>query len=122
MTKAVETLFEPVIATPAPPANCGDPTKVDHADTFPWKQEVKEAIRDKRDLRRGIGQLCSLVMGQHSEAMIARVHNHKDYSKFLAGRDGIGQLDVIKSICFNFHDQKYVPQSIHDAKVRFYTM
>jgi len=122
MAKAVETLAEPVTATPSPPANYGDPTKVDQADKHLWEQEVKEAIRDKRDLKRGTEQLCSLVIGQCSEAMIARVDNHSDHAKVLADRDGISLLVIIKSTCFNFHDQKHVLQSIHEAKVRFYSM
>lgn len=122
MAKAVETLAEPVVATPAPPANYGDPTKVNQAEKYLWEQEVKEAIRDKRDLKRGVEQLYSLVIGQCSEAMMARIDNHKDYAQVLADRNSIGLLVIIKSICFNFHDQKYVPQSIHEAKVRFYTI
>jgi len=122
MAKAVETLAEPAITAPSPPADYGDPTKVDQAAKYLWEQEVKEVIRDKRDLKRGIEQLYSLVIGQCSEAMIARVNNHSDYAKVLADRDGIGLLVIIKSICFNFHDQKYAPQSIHEAKVKFYSI
>jgi hypothetical protein len=35
-------------------------------------------------------------------------------------RDGIKLLSIIKLICFNFQDQKYVPQSIYESKKRWY--
>ena len=38
---------KPELTLPDPPANYGDPTKVDHADKFMWEQEIKEAMRTK---------------------------------------------------------------------------
>ena len=37
-------------------------------------------------------------------------------------RYGINLLQIIKSIYFDFQDQKYVAQSINQAKQRFYTI
>jgi len=121
MAKAVETLKKPTVATPPPPADYRT-DKGDPAAKHLWEQEAKEAIRDKVDLDRAVKQLYSLVTGQCSEAMLARLEAHSECPALDASRDAIGLLRVIKSICFNFHDQKYTPQSIHEAKVRFYAI
>ena len=122
MAKAVETLKKPVIVTnPSPPTGCGT-SAVDTAEKFLWEQEIKESIRDKKELENGVQQLHSLVIGQCSETMMARVDSHTDGKTVIAARDGIGLLKIIKAICFNFHDQKYIPQSIHEAKQRFYSI
>ena len=66
--------------------------------------------------------MYSLVIGQYTDAIIAQVEVHKHYSLVAYERHGINLLQIIKSICFDFQDKKYVAQSIHQAKKRFYAI
>ena len=62
-------------------------------------------------------------MGQCTEAMIARIEAHPSYSSGVSNdRNGIGLLQIIRSICFNFEDQQQVAQSVHEALQRFYAL
>jgi len=121
MVKAVETLTKPTITTPKPPADHGQ-EKSNLATKFLWEQEANEAIRDRKEVDSGIQKLYLLVYGQCSEALIARIQLHGKFKKVSDDQDGIELLKIICGICFNFQDQKYVPQSIHEAKKRFYSI
>ena len=66
--------------------------------------------------------MYSLVIGQCTDAMIARVEAHRHYFLVADEQYGIKLLRIIKYICFDFQDQKYVLQSIYQAKQRFYAI
>ena len=53
--------------------------------------------------------------------MHAKIKSHKDNLSIKASLSGIDDiLKVIKLICFNIEDVKYVPLKVHEAKVAFY--
>ena len=54
--------------------------------------------------------------------MQAKIKNHRDHMAIEQALDGIELLRVIKLICFNIEDEKYIPQKAHETKVAFYNL
>ena len=96
--------------------------QVDASGRYVWEIEMKEVIRNKQIIANRIQQLYALVLGQCTDSMVVRVDAHSNYEQAAEDRDGLALLRIVKSICFNFQDQKYVPQSIYEAKQRFYSL
>ena len=67
-------------------------------------------------------KVFSLVWQQCTESMHAKVQAHRDFTKIEAVLDGIELLRVIKLVCFNIEDEKYIPQKVHEAKAAFYSL
>ena len=59
---------------------------------------------------------------QCTESMHAKIKSHKDYLPIEASLNGIDLLKVIKLICFNIKDEKYVPLKVHEAKMAHYAL
>jgi hypothetical protein len=93
---------------------------VNAAKKFNWEMQMKEIYRTQEDIKRLVQKLYSLVLGQCTDALVARVEAHSKHAMTSAARDGIKLLAIIKSICFNFQDQKYVRQSIYESEKRWY--
>jgi hypothetical protein len=119
MANAIDKLAAPTVSEPPPPANYGT-DQVNAAEKFKWEMQMKEIYRTQEDIKRLVQKLYSLVLGQCTDALVARVEAHSKYTTASVARDGIELLSIIKSICFNFQDQKYVPQSIYESKKRWY--
>jgi hypothetical protein len=54
--------------------------------------------------------------------MHAKVKAHRDYHAIEQALNGIDLLRIIKLICFNIEDEKYVPQKVHETKEAFYAL
>ena len=54
-------------------------------------------------------KVFSLVWQQCTESMHAKIKAHRDYKTIEQALNGIDLLRVIKLICFNIEDEKYVP-------------
>jgi len=121
MAMTAEKLTPPVIAVPPTPSGCGT-DQCSATDKCVWKLEAKEAIQDKKEVKMLVKKLHALVLGQCMELLASRVTQHQDWATVNRDMDGIGLLKIIKSICYNFEDQKYVPQSIHEASNRFFNL
>ena len=106
---------------PIPPSGYGT-DKCDSTAKYLWYLEAKETIREKKNIKKYTQTVYSLVIGQCTDAMIARFESHKHYSSVADERHGINLLRIIRSIYFDFQDQKYVAQSIHQEKQRFYAI
>ena len=52
--------------------------------------------------------------------MHAKIKAHRDYQAIEQSLNGIELLRVIKLICFNIEDEKYVSQKVHETKAAFY--
>ena len=113
MANAIDKLAAPKVSEPPPPADYGT-DRVDAAEKFKWEMKMKEIYRTQEDIKRLVQKLYSLVLGQCTDALVARIEAHSKYTAASVVRDGIELLAIIKSICFNFQDQKYVPQSIYE--------
>jgi hypothetical protein len=67
-------------------------------------------------------KIFSLVWQQCTESMHAKIKAHRDYQSIEQALNGIELLWIIKLICFNIEDEKYVPQKVHETKAAFYTL
>jgi hypothetical protein len=54
--------------------------------------------------------------------MHAKIRAHRDFQAIKQALNGIELLCVIKLICFNIQDEKYVPQKVHETKTAFYNL
>ena len=55
--------------------------------------------------------------------MHAKTKSNRGYHQAIElGLDGIHLLRVIKLICFNIEDEKYVPQKVHEVEAPFYAL
>jgi hypothetical protein len=67
-------------------------------------------------------KVFSLVWQQCTESMHAKIKAHRDYKTIEQALNGIDLLRVIKLICFNIEDEKYIPQKVHETKAAFYAL
>ena len=58
----------------------------------------------------------------HCESMHAKIKSHRDYLSIEVSLNGINLLKIIKLICFNIEDKKYVPWKGYEAKAAFYVL
>ena len=71
-------------------------------------------------LQTNTNALFSLIWGQCTDSMQAKVEAAPTFEQVARDNDGIELLKLIKDIAFNFSSQKYLPQAIHEAKRRFF--
>ena len=77
--KAVEYLLAPAVDMPTAPTGYGT-DNVDPTEKYMWETEVREAIKEKKDLKKQIQKLYAVVIGQCTDSMIARVEAHDDFN------------------------------------------
>ena len=121
MSIAVEKLEAPTVDMPNAPPHYGTP-QVDPTEKYIWELEARKTLKKRNEIRQQNQQLYALVTGKCTEAMLAKIEAANNYATINEQRDGIELLIVIRGICYTFQDQRYVPQSIHEAKQRLYAM
>jgi hypothetical protein len=95
------------------------PDTLDISDYQSAKKTVDYQILHQQENRQ---KLFSLVWQQCTEPMHAKIRAHRDYQAIEQALNGIELLRVIKLICFNIEDEKYVPQKVHETKTAFYNL
>jgi hypothetical protein len=95
----------------------GPPDVMDISDYQSAKKTVDYQILHQRENRQ---KLFSLVWQQCTESMHAKIKAHREYQTIERTLNGIELLRVIKLICFNIEDEKYIPQKVHETKAAFY--
>ena len=93
------------------------PDALDIRDYQSAKKSVDYQILNQLENRQ---KLFSLVWQQCTEPMHAKIKAHRDYQAIEQSLNSIKLLRVIKLICFNIEDGKYVPQKVHETKAAFY--
>jgi hypothetical protein len=93
------------------------PDVLDISDYQSAKKTVDYQILHQLENRQ---KIFSLVWQQCTESMHAKIKAHRDYRAIEQTLNGIDLLRVIKLICFNIEDEKYVPQKVHETKSAFY--
>ena len=61
-------------------------------------------------------------MGQYSDILQAKLEGVKGFSTLWESANRLALIKEIRDILFNFQDQKYAPQALHEAKQQFYIM
>jgi hypothetical protein len=95
------------------------PDTLDISDYQSEKKIVDYRIHNQTENRQ---KIFSLVWQQCTESMHAKIKAHRDYHAIEQALNGIELLRIIKLICFNIEDEKYVPQKVHETKSAFYAL
>jgi hypothetical protein len=93
------------------------PDVLDISDYQSAKKTVDYQVMHQLENRQ---KLFSLVWQQCTESMHAKIKAHREYQAIEQALNGIELLRVIKLICFNIEDEKYIPQKVHETKAAFY--
>jgi hypothetical protein len=102
---------------------------VDPADDKPsltdkeiWKQLVVEYVRRNSKLTQNMETVYSLICGQCTEYMVAKLKGLPDYNSFNDSVDLIKLLKAIKGLTYHFEGQRYQALALHGALTRFYML
>ena len=111
---AVEYHEEKKIADPDPLGS--NPSA---AQRMIYNEEIKEIVKEKRNMKKDLEKLCSVVWGQCTPAMKAKLRATKNYDNNKKDLKSIELLKEIKNISYNFQDKNYVLAAIHVVLERF---
>jgi hypothetical protein len=95
------------------------PDVLDISDYQSAKKIVDYKVQYQTENRQ---KVFSLVWQQCTESMHAKIKAHREYQTIEQALNGIELLRIIKLICFNIEDEKYVPQKVHETKAAFYAL
>ncbi len=96
-----------------------NPDALDISDYQSQKKIYDYQVQHQAENRQ---KVFSLVWQQCTESMQAKIKAHREYHTIEQALDGINLLRIIKLICFNIEDEKYVPQKVHETKAAFYSL
>ena len=113
--RAVEELSDVTISVLKDPP--GNATKT---QTCIWEKMVDEFLKRFNYYEENMKSLYSLVWGKCTDILRATLEAQSNFHAISTNGDSLQLLISIKAIVFNFQEQKYQPQSIHEAKRRFY--
>jgi hypothetical protein len=94
----------------------------DILDISDYQSEKKIAGYKIQHQTKNQQKVFSLVRQQCTESIQAKIKAHRDYKTIEQELNGIDLLRVIKLICFNIEDEKYVPQKVYETKTAFYAL
>jgi hypothetical protein len=95
------------------------PGVLDISDYQNAKKIVDYKIQNQTENRQ---KVFSLVWQQCTESMHAKMKAQRGYYAIEQALNGIELLRIIKLICFNIEDEKYIPQNVHETKAAFYVL
>jgi hypothetical protein len=116
MKTIVETLEYPTLPMPSDP-----PDNATLTEKKVWEEKVKLHVRSERDIELGVTRLWSVVWGQCTEAMKAKLEGMPDHERIKYQSDGIRLLKNIRTTVYQFQKQKKNAVAMHMAKRKFYT-
>jgi hypothetical protein len=87
-----------------------------------WKQLVVEYVRRNNKLTQNMETLYSLILGQCTEYMVAKLKGLPYYKNFNDSVDLIKLHKAIKGLTYHFEGQRYQSMALHGALTRFYTL
>jgi hypothetical protein len=87
-----------------------------------WTTEVKAFVLRKANLFENLRSAYSLIWGQCTEVLRAKLKARSDYSALSQAYDTIALLKAIKDSIFKFASQKYVHHGLHESIRRFYVL
>jgi hypothetical protein len=85
-----------------------------------WEKEIDEYVRRKAKLTANCEKLYSLILGQCTEHMVAKLESLDDFKEIERGLDVIKLMKAIKGVSYQFEGQKYQDEALHKAMKRFY--
>jgi hypothetical protein len=95
------------------------PDALDISDCQSKKKIADYQIQNQIENRQ---KISSLAWQQCTESMHAKIKAHRNYKTIEQALNGIDLLRIIKLICFDIEDEKYIPQKVYETKSAFYAL
>jgi hypothetical protein len=108
-------MAEPIFTVPTDPS-----ATVMRTEVRIWEKQVDEHVKRGTMLAENLKTDYSLIYGQCSDAMRAKLESRENHLVIKAASDSIGLLENIRTVMFQFQSQRYAPLALHEAKYRFY--
>jgi hypothetical protein len=105
---AIENLGRPNLSLPTDPSDTATKT-----ETRIGEKDVDEYVKKKTYLEENIKTMYSLVWGQCTDVIRARIEALDTYDVMSSKGDSITLLKSIKALIYNFQIQKYQPLACH---------
>ena len=86
------------------------------------KSQIDEYRKRKAIYQENKGKIYSVMIGQCTDAMIAKLKGDSNFDLIEHNSDMLGLLGMIKKVDFKAETQQYIFQYLHIAIRRFYTM
>ena len=113
--RAIETLTVPTFAAPSKPA-----AGADKYDEMEYGLALKQVLYQRHMLDANLKNLWSIVWGQCTEVMQAKLKADDAFDGLKANSDSLGLIKVIKQLSYNSESQKYELQLLYEATKQFY--
>ena len=114
---SIEAMSKVTIVKPTDPAK--DCSKTDEKI---WEQQVTSYVKRVNILDQNLKTMCTIVCGQCTDVMWARLKSVPEFEQTRTSGDVIGLLGLIKLIVFSFAGEKYVPMAVFQATHRLYNV
>ena len=85
-----------------------------------WEKEIDEHVKRKIIYKENLRTLYSLVWGQCTDYMRAKLESLSNYEKLKTDCDSLGLLSAIQEVTFKFDGQKNFYHALHVAKRKLY--
>jgi hypothetical protein len=92
----------------------------DEGDRELWKDEIKSVGKRRTFLEENIKTLYTIIWGQCTDIMQQKIEAAENFEEVWNNGDGLALLEIIKSITYAFHSQKYTGQSLFEAYKKFF--
>ncbi len=119
----IRQLQKITIPPPAEPHNYdsdGDELELTYTQEKQYEIEIKSYMSRKLRLDQNLKQLCTILLGQCTDAMKTKLKSLASWSMIEQNHDVLELIKAIKSIVYNFQSEKLPIESLGDAYRRFY--
>ena len=102
------------------PADISEDDQKNKLKMFKWQEQMKRYTDKEEGLNTGKKKLYTLIWGQCTQVMKNELEAIKEYETMKSKQDPIQLLKSIKSMTYNFRDQKYLSGSMWQANKALY--
>ena len=106
---------EPIIVQPATEMTTSSQELI-------FKGQIDQCIKWEAMLKDNIQKVYSLILGQCTKLLKAKLKQSNDCAWMSSGFDVLALIKLIKCIVFKFDNQKFLPVSLHQAKQSLYNL
>ena len=85
------------------------------------KSQIDKYRKRKATYQENKGKMYSVIIGQCTDAMIAKLKGDSNFDMIEHNSHMLGLLGMIKKLAFKVVTQQYLFKSLHNALRRFYT-
>ena len=95
------------------------PEKPTKTQELIYHEKIREAVKQEMKMDQDLEKLYSVVWGQCTPGLKAKLMALKEYKDIMKKLDSIQLLELIKKICYNFQENVYAPASVHSVIEKF---